>query len=114
MLLLVLCALCVLGCIGLSVHQEIVKARVRSFSSQRIVPERVERISVPHGEVDINREDTTLLMTLPQVGEKRAQAIIDEHQARGDFYYPEDLLAVKGIGAKRLEDMRDLLLFTEP
>ena len=39
-----------------------------------------------------------------------AERIIAEREAHGDYYYPEDLLAVKGIGAKTLQRMRPLLM----
>ena len=49
---------------------------------------------------------------LPGVGETSGQAIIDERESRGPVYYPEDLLAVRGIGEKTLESLRDWLDMT--
>ena len=66
-------------------------------------------IELPHGTVDVNGADLYELTELPGVGETLAQAIIDERNAHGAFHYPEDLLAVRGIGVKKLEGFRDWL-----
>lgn len=39
------------------------------------------------------------------VGEVIAQRIIEEREENGPFYYPEDLMNVKGIGEKTLEKL---------
>lgn len=59
-------------------------------------------ISLPQGTVDMNHSNLTQLTTLPNIGPKLAQAIIDERETNGPFFYPEDLLAVRGIGEKTL------------
>ena len=53
------------------------------------------------------------LQALPGIGETLSQLIISERENNGNFYYPEDLTAVKGIGMKKLEMFRDLLDFSE-
>ena len=47
------------------------------------------------------------LRRLPGIGEKKAQAIVDERTANGPFAAAEDLLRVPGIGEKTLENLRD-------
>ena len=69
----------------------------------------VERPAAPGGTVNVNEAGVDELMMLPGVGETLAQAIIDEREANGPFRYPEDLMAVRGIGASKLEKMRSLL-----
>ena len=54
--------------------------------------------TVRDGRVDINAAGLEELMTLPGIGQVRAQAILDDREANGPFRYPEDLLRVKGIG----------------
>ena len=54
------------------------------------------------GAVNVNTAGLEELITLPGVGPALAQAIIDERLLHGFFYYPEDLLCVKGIGEKTL------------
>ena len=53
--------------------------------------------------VDINTAGLEELMSLPGVGEKRAQAILDYRAEHGPFRYVEDLIRVEGIGEGLLE-----------
>ena len=69
-------------------------------------------IGMPGGTIAVNTADVYELTELPGVGETIGQAMMDERESRGPFYYPEDLLAVRGIGDKTLEKMRDLLDMT--
>ena len=57
--------------------------------------------------VDINTAGLEELMTLPGIGETRAQAILDDREANGPFRYPEELLRVKGIGEGILGQILD-------
>ena len=47
---------------------------------------------------------------MPGIGETIACLIIEEREENGYFQYPEDLTAVKGIGIKKMEQIRPLLL----
>lgn len=60
---------------------------------------------LPHGPVAVNSADADELDTLPGVGEVIAQRISEEREENGPFYYPEDLMNVKGIGEKTLEKL---------
>ncbi|MBR4080787.1 MAG: helix-hairpin-helix domain-containing protein [Clostridia bacterium] len=70
---------------------------------------KVEPIPIKRGEVPVNTADAALLDTLPGIGEGISQEIIAEREADGPFFYPEDLMQVKGIGDKRLEAIYDML-----
>lgn len=59
------------------------------------------------GLVDVNTAGLDELMTLPGIGEVRAQAILDDREANGPFRYPEDLIRVKGIGEGILSGILD-------
>ncbi len=61
--------------------------------------------SMPDGEINVNTAGKETLVLLPGVGEATAAEIIREREAHGPFRYPEDLLAVRGIGEKKLADM---------
>lgn len=57
------------------------------------------------GSVNVNTADAeTLAKELDGIGPAKAQAIIDYRSKNGSFSSAEDLLAVKGIGDKLLED----------
>ncbi len=66
-------------------------------------------VARPQGTVDVNNAPADVLDELKGVGPVLAQAIIDEREQNGPFYYPEDLIAVKGIGEKTLEKMWEQL-----
>lgn len=61
------------------------------------------------GTIPANTNDTEDLTVLPGIGETIAAAWISEYQENGPFYYPEDLLCVRGIGEKKLESLMPLI-----
>ena len=61
----------------------------------------------PQGDVAVNSATAEALCKLYGVGISLANAIIEEREQNGNFFFPEDLLAVKGIGTKKLADMRE-------
>lgn len=67
--------------------------------------------SANSGKVNVNQADLAQLETLPGIGSKKAQAIIDYRTANGSFHSLEDLGKVKGIGPKMLEKLKDLVIF---
>ena len=59
--------------------------------------------------VNINTADVASLSTLPRIGEKTAQRIIDYRKKNGKFKRIEDLLKVKGIGEKVFAKFKNLI-----
>lgn len=64
------------------------------------------------GTIDPNTADLYELTELPGIGETLARYTVDERETNGPFYYPEDLMQVKGIGSGKLEGFRELLDLT--
>lgn len=57
-------------------------------------------------QVNLNTASKEELMTLPGVGESRAEAIISYRTEKGAFRSPEELKEVEGIGDKMYERMK--------
>jgi competence ComEA-like helix-hairpin-helix protein len=57
-------------------------------------------------QLDINRAEWYELTALPQIGEKRAKAIVEYRQNNRPFNSLEDLLDVKGINPAILEEIK--------
>ena len=74
---------------------------------------QLQDIPAPPGSISVNTDCAEELLELPGIGETISQFIVSERRANGDYYYPEDLTAVKGLGMKKLELFRDLLDFSE-
>lgn len=58
------------------------------------------------GLVSLNTANRTQLQTIPGIGEKKAQAIIDYRNQHGSFNSLSDLKKVKGIGDKMFQKMK--------
>lgn len=63
----------------------------------------------PSGAKKINLNSATVqeLVTLPKIGEKTAQRILDYRTKNGRFQKIEDLMKVKGIGEKTFLKLKD-------
>jgi len=61
------------------------------------------------GLVNINTADSDLLQTLPGIGPKTAERIIEYRETTGRFKSAEDVQNVKGIGPKRYEKLKPLI-----
>ena len=61
------------------------------------------------GSVSLNGSDAAGLQALPGVGPATADRILEYRKAHGRFSSVDELLAVKGIGAKKLEKLRKYL-----
>jgi competence protein ComEA len=65
-------------------------------------------LAVSAAPVDINSADArTLADALTGIGPERAEAIVDYRDAHGPFKSVDELISVKGIGEKTLENIRN-------
>ena len=61
------------------------------------------------GVININTATVEELQTLQGIGEQKAGDIVHYREENGPFSRVEDLLKVRGIGSKTLEDLRPLI-----
>src|SRR5215510_5835887 len=64
--------------------------------------------------LDLNRVGVGDLLLLPGVGPKLAARILEERDRRAGFASVEQLSEVKGVGPKKLEQLRELVAVTDP
>ncbi|MEQ9091769.1 MAG: helix-hairpin-helix domain-containing protein [Balneola sp.] len=60
-------------------------------------------------KININTADINELQKLKGIGLTYAQRIVDYRQENGEFKNIEELLNIKGIGEKRLEDIKSFI-----
>ncbi len=60
-------------------------------------------------KVNINTATALELEELPGIGPKTAQRIIEWRKEHGKFLKVEDLMAVKGIGEKKMAQLKPLI-----
>jgi len=65
--------------------------------------------AAPKAKVNINTASASELETLPRVGPKVAQRIIDFRTKNGNFKKVEEIMKVQGIGEKVFDDIKDLI-----
>jgi competence protein ComEA len=61
------------------------------------------------GKININTASLSELISLPGIGEKRAQAIISYREKAGAFENKEDIMKVKGIGEGIYTKIKDMI-----
>ena len=68
----------------------------------------------PAHPINLNTANATDLQQVPGIGPSTAQKILDTRKSYGAFKSVDDLLAIKGIGPKKLEKMRKYLTVAKP
>ncbi len=64
--------------------------------------DKIKKVKLKTGSVDINKAGFNELILLPSVGPVLADRIIEYRKTKGMFSSPEELIKVKGIGKKKL------------
>ena len=72
--------------------------------------EKAKKLPPPSKPFDLNTASYDQLHSLPGVGPVTAQRILDYRKKSGPFLRVEDLLAVRGISAGRLEKIRQYVI----
>jgi competence protein ComEA len=80
-----------------------------AFSAQA----RARPAVVVSGVLNINEATVNQLDELPGISQRLAQAIVEQRKKRR-FTRMDDLLRVRGIGRKRLHNLKGLLVFSGP
>jgi comEA protein len=65
--------------------------------------------NTPKAKININTASQAELESLPRIGPKVAQRIIDYRTQNGNFKRVEDIMKVKGIGEKIFAQIKDLI-----
>jgi comEA protein len=68
----------------------------------------------PSHPININTAGASELQEVPGIGPSTAQKILDTRKSYGTFKSVDDLLAIRGIGPKKLEKMRKYLTVGKP
>jgi competence protein ComEA len=69
-----------------------------------------EKISSTDKKINLNEAGISDLMRLPGLGQKTAAALIDYRNKHGKLKSFNELLNIKGIGKKKLEKIKNLIL----
>src|SRR5260221_4918081 len=78
------------------------------------VPPALAKKKPPAHPININTANSSDLQQVPGIGPSTAQKILDTRKSYGAFKTVDDLLAIKGIGPKKLKKMRKYLTVGRP
>lgn len=75
-----------------------------------VLRENSDRFIKQQRYVNINSFDVDRLIRLPGVGRKLAERIVQYRKAHGPFKNKEELMKIKGIGEKKFNNIKDLII----
>ena len=124
-LLLALAALTAMFAVGFFLGRRTTPFEISAQVQRNDVPEEAPEEELPENPpeadetpqisypIDLNTATKEELMTLPRIGEKTAQKILDYREAYGRFAVIEQLMDVAGIGEATFEGLKDMVTVEE-
>lgn len=99
-------------CFGAILRDYFMSATFEIIKEQKVAAPETEEVIVSteeyNGEkININSAGVRELLTLPGVGDKTAERIIEYRTKYGDFEVVEDILKVPGIGTQKFEEIKE-------
>jgi competence protein ComEA len=91
-----------------------VSAVVASAQNKATTPKAPTVTATATAPVNLNTATVEQLATIPGVGPRMAERIIDYRQKNGGFKKVEDLMNVSGVGEKSFLKMKPLITVTAP
>lgn len=88
-------------------------AAIPAAASQQKSATKSASTAAPTTPVNLNTATQSQLETLPGLGAKVAQRIIEYRQKNGNFKKVEDLMNVKGIGEKSFLKLKPMLTVSQ-
>ena len=87
-------------------------AGVTTGAAAQAKPPAAKAATPSSAPVNINTATVAQLETLPGIGARTAQAIVDQRQKSGGFKKVEELMNVKGIGEKSFLKLKPMVTVT--
>ena len=120
-LLLALAALTAVFAVGFFLGRRTVPFEISAQVQRNDIPEQAPEAEQPQTDeaqeesrpIDLNTATKNDLMTLPRIGEKTAQKILDYRAKYGKFSAIEQLMDVEGIGEATFEGLKDMVTVEE-
>ncbi len=94
-------------------EKSIAESTPPDLSFNAVQDERKKKNTPKLKSININKASKTELMKLPGIGEVTAERIINYREENGYFTSESDLLKVKGIGKKKLEQIKIYIVFDQ-
>ncbi len=91
---------------NLTVGKKIKSQKPQNVAGVMMVKEETETVGE---KINLNAATQDVLDTLPGIGPKKVEAIIETRERMGGFRSVEDILNVNGIGEKLLDEIRHMI-----